>query len=303
MQELADSFSASKSDTDQLEISVRSACGKMCDYCPQDAYIKSYKLNYAGEPKYLTLETAKACALNIPITTQLRWTGFTEPFDCNEFPEIVSFFETQGYKQVISTTLLGPKKSQDFFLENLAIFRDGITLHLPDDEGLMKGRFDERYSHFVSSTLERLTSEKVPYEVFLIGEKLHKSVSQIVASYDKEVIRAKYLNTRVGAVNVKGFNLKVSKIIRDESAKYFCAYRRLNQGVLLPNGRVALCCQDYGLEHVLGSLLERPLPELYTSIQLDKKSRSAFEMGVFSPCNRCEHYRPMGNSMTTGRTD
>ena len=298
-----DIFTASKRDTDRLEISVRSACGKMCDYCPQDAYIKNYKLNYPGAPKYLTLETAKACALNIPTTTQLRWTGFTEPFDCGEFPEIVSFFHAQGYNQIISTTLLGPKKSQDFFLENLDFFRDGITLHLPDNEGLMKGRFDERYAKYVSLTLERLASQNIPYEVFLIGESLHHSISTAIESHKKEVVQAKYLNTRVGAVNAESFKLKVSETIREESATYYCAYKRLNQGVMLPNGRVALCCQDYGLEHVLGSLLESPLSELYSAIQRNEITKDAFEKGKFSPCNRCEHYRPLSASQTTGRVE
>ncbi len=296
-------FTASKQDTDRLEISVRSACGKLCDYCPQDAYIKNYKLNYPGAPKVLTLETAKACALNIPTTTQLRWTGFTEPFDCEDFPEIVSFFHASGYGQIISTTLLGPKKSQDFFLENLDLFKEGITLHLPDNEGLMKGRFDDRYTQYVSLVLDRLTSKNIPYEVFLIGERLHQSIASTIESYNKEVVQAKYLNTRVGAVNADSFKLKVSETIREESASYYCAYKRLNQGVLLPNGLVALCCQDYGLEYVLGSLIKSPLPELYSAIENNKSTKNAFETGKFSPCNRCEHYRPMSASQTTGRTE
>jgi radical SAM protein with 4Fe4S-binding SPASM domain len=167
----------------------------------------------------------------------------------------------------------------------------------------MKGRFDEQYAQYVASVLERLVSVGVPYEVFLIGEKLHRSISYVVAVHGKEVVQAKYLNTRVGAINAKNFNLKVSETIRDPSAKYYCGYRRLNQGVMLPNGNVALCCQDYGLEHVLGSLLETPLPELYTSIQRNQKTKIAFETGAFSPCNRCEHYRPMTEAQTNGRSD
>lgn len=301
--DLSDSFSASLGNHDRLEISVRNGCGKMCEYCPQDLYIKNYKDSFPSDPKRFTLAMAKSCAVNIPLKTELKWTGFTEPFDCSEFPEIVEFFESQGYMQSISTTLLGAQKNQEFFLENIGVFNAGITLHLPDNEGLMKGRFDVRYSEYVALVLDKLATRDISYDIFLIGENVHSSISHVMEKYQNEIIKAKYLNTRAGTINSTKFNLKNSETIRQHGVKYYCAYKRLNQGVLLPNGKVALCCQDYGLEHILGSLLEDDLPELYTSIQRDHKAREDFEKGVFSPCVRCEHYRPLGSIHTTGRVD
>jgi len=305
----SESFLASKNSIDRLEISVRSACGKMCDYCPQDRFITSYKKSFQGDVKILTLESFKKMAKNIPTSTQLRWTGFTEPFDFAEFPEVVQYLNERGYSQVISTTLLGPAHSQIFFIENLKIFKDGITLHLPDDEGLMKGRFNEKYAVYVEKVLERLGMDELKYDVFLIGDRIHQSIADIVERFVQKhqvfgagLVKAKYLNTRVGAIDASMFKLNSSDFVKKEGAKYHCAYRRLNQGVLLPNGAVALCCQDYGLEFILGNLKDTPLSSLYQVIEGDVEIRNRFESGQFSPCVRCEHYRPIDAATTTNRT-
>lgn len=305
-----DSFVSSKNKVDRIEISVRSSCGKMCDYCPQDRYINAYKHLSKSENKSLTLEMMRLLVVNIPVSTQIRWTGFTEPFDFSEFPDIVAYLNDLGYEQVISTTLLGPYKSQSFFIENLAIFKYGITLHLPDQEGLMKGRFNDVYAEYVENVLRRLRDENIKYEVFLIGDDLHNSVKGIVEKHVKDsknpnssFVKAKYLNTRVGAIDASLFRLRSSDAIKKDGVKYHCAYRRLNQGVLLPNGSVALCCQDYGLELVLGNLKEASLTALYSTIEDDPEMREQFESGKLAPCVRCEHYRPIDSASTTGRKE
>jgi radical SAM protein with 4Fe4S-binding SPASM domain len=43
-----------------------------------------------------------------------------------------------------------------------------------------------------------------------------------------------------------------------------------NQGVLLPNGEVLLCCMDYDKKHVMGNLLEHDYQSLYTNPEIVK---------------------------------
>ena len=118
----------------------------------------------------------------------------------------------------------------------------------------------------------------------------------------KRVINAKVLNTRNSSVTLDSSgldNIKFrSKAKETKNEVFYCAYRRLNQGVLLPNGEVSLCCQDYKLEYILGNLKKQNLNNLYHKIQDSKVDREHFISGSFFPCISCEHYRPISNEFT-----
>ena len=297
-------FQKSKVDINRLEISVRVGCGRLCNYCPQNQYIESYRKKFQGEEKFLTLEMVKSIIRNIDKGTVIHWTGFTEPFDCKDFCEIVDLFKLKKFKQKISTTLYGSKKSQNYFLNNLSNFTEGVTLHLPDDENLMKGNFDSSYLEYLRSVLKALGNDGLKYTIFLIGTSFHKEVQKILTetsvSSDK-IIVAKYLNTRGGVINPGEFSLMKSESKKIKGSKFYCSYQRLNQGVLLPNGEVTICCQDYGLEGVMGSLKTNKLSELYTKIEADVTKSKKFISGEFYPCKNCEHYTAYDEKITRDR--
>jgi radical SAM protein with 4Fe4S-binding SPASM domain len=110
------------------------------------------------------------------------------------------------------------------------------------------------------------------------------------------------LNTRNSSVTLDSSGLKNvefrNKVKKTKSEEFYCAYRRLNQGVLLPNGEVTLCCQDYKLEYILGDLKKQNLDNLYQKIQDSKVEREHFISGSFYPCTNCEHYRPLSTGFT-----
>lgn len=108
-------FEISKSKEKRLELSVRIGCGRMCSYCPQDSYIKSYK-KLIGKNNFLEIGLVESIIQNIPSDTIISWTGFTEPFDCPDFDKITLFFNERGMSQLISTTLYGLEKNKDFFI-------------------------------------------------------------------------------------------------------------------------------------------------------------------------------------------
>ena len=118
-----------------------------------------------------------------------------------------------------------------------------------------------------------------------------------------KVIIAKYLNTRAAAINPKKFGLKQTAKNTLVEGGYFCSYQRLNQGVLLPNGKVSLCCQDYGLEAIIGDLKINSIDEIYNSIEKNEDLRNKFTEGNFSPCKRCEHYSPLERKSTSSRKE
>jgi len=299
-----DNFKISKSPAPKLEISVKMGCARFCDYCPQHLYINSYKKKLPQEKKTLDIETINEISKNIPKETIIAWTGFTEPLDCDDFPEIVKHFHSRGLKQSVSTTLCGREKAIIFFKKNLDLFTE-ITLHLPDAHGYMKGKFDEKYQKLLADVFEEIKNEDIQtYTIFLIGDDFHLNIKNIVEKYkkilDKEkFLKAKYINTRNSNIDTNKFNLQQTKKIDAYKSKnkYYCSYRRLNRGVLLPSGDVALCCNDYGLDYLRGSLKKNNLNDLYNSIENNEKDAKSFSDGTFSPCNKCEHYTPIVDNL------
>ncbi len=310
-------FDMSRSPVPRLELTSRNGCGRLCDYCPQSTYIAEYKsLTKFDKDRAntLTYETIKRITPNIPRGTIISHTGFTEPFDNPDFPAIVDHFWRMGFSQTISTTLYGYDENKKYFLRNLPKFNHSITIHLPDAEGLMKGSFDEDYSIYFSDLLneyERLKEKRLIHDqffLFLIGDDFNESIKSSALRFESvhqgaRVQRAKYLNTRAGVIVPSEFRMKQTPKVRTNGETYHCAYKRLNRGVMLPNGDVTICSQDYGLKGILGSLLKEDLAQIYSRIESDGELRSQFLSGNFSPCNQCEHYSPLGRVSTGNRSD
>ena len=298
------SFDKSKSDQPRLEISVKGGCGRLCAYCPQELYITQFKKIAKG--KMLTYDDIVLYSKNIPNETLISWTGYTEPLDCKDFTEIVEHFHQRGLPQLISTTLCGTKKSTAYFVENVDKFSAGISLHVPDNEGLMRGRFDESYAAQLQKVLINIRANpEIKCDIFLIGDEVHRSIASTVAEacsfQNVEFVSAKYLNTRNSSVDAGKFGLLSSVSQRSSNERFMCSYKRLNRGVLLPNGDVTLCCQDYGLERILGNLKAMSLEDIYKVIENHVQWSEDFKAGRFYPCVKCEHYTTIDNNHTTGR--
>lgn len=297
-----ENFSKSKSDAPRLELTARAGCGRMCDYCPQDSYISKYK-KVSGGVNSLSIDLIERISKNIMSGTIISHTGFTEPFDGKDFGLIVDHFYDKGFLQTISTTLYGRKEAQEYFINNLYKFNNGITLHLPDSEGLMKGDFNDKYADFLKKVLEKFTELKgkglkINLTIFLIGQAFHPNINYVVDLYtnflgSENIHKAKFLNTRAGEIDPIKFRKLSSQTYRDKNTTYYCSYGRLNRGVLLPNGEVTICCQDYSLKRVLGSLINEDLSVLYNKIEFTEEWRESFISGTFEPCRNCEHYRPL----------
>ena len=155
-----------------------------------------------------------------------------------------------------------------------------------------------------------IKSKKV--DIFIIGSSLNEKVEMVVNEFVESgkfdasrIFKAKVLNTRNSTIGSQEINVKdisfrdmPEKSVLNNSKEYYCAYKRLNQGVLLPNGEVSLCCQDFSLEYILGDLKTQKLDTLYKAIQSSINERKHFISGTFYPCVKCEHYRSVDNSYT-----
>ena len=298
-------FSNSVKKKFNLELCSTWLCGRMCDYCPQTDFLKAGKKMFPKKRyKFLSIDLFKKIIKNInPDTTIIQWTGFTEPLDTPDFGSINKILLEKKFDISISTTLIGKEKSKIWFLENIDKFKK-ITLHLPDNEKIMKGDFNNEYEEFFSKCLKKIIQKKMINitTLFLIGDNFHEKIKETIFKFKKNhnlnIITADNLNTRNSSIDVKKFGYQITSngstkekdnnIISDHN--FYCAYKRLNCNIVLPDGTVVLCCNDYKLKNVIGNLESEKLETIVDKFIIEHGS--SFIEGSYKGCLQCEHYSP-----------
>ena len=96
-----------------------------------------------------------------------------------------------------------------------------------------------------------------------------------------------YAGDRIRAVGYKnrGLNSRAGNLGKLTGEKLWennwC--QRIIQNVLLPDGTVHLCCQDYGLEEPLGNLMIMDYPDIFETNNFKNRIMN----GKTDICNRC----------------
>jgi hypothetical protein len=127
--------------------------------------------------------------------------------------------------------------------------------------------------HFIIHLPSRDRLDKIPPNPNLLREirkhfevsmhcydSLHQGMGYILGC---NVIPLRNLHTRAG--NIFPVSQHVDVIDRKSDAVQCKIDRLMRQNILLPDGKVVLCCMDYGLRHVLGNLLTDSYRDLFRS--------------------------------------
>lgn len=255
-----------------IEFTLTSACTAMCSYCPQSRYIKAYKnlpsaINAEGEnilPKNLSLEDFKLYLSNVNhLVNKIYFTGYTEPLQNPEWFEIVNHAIKEKYDVFLNTTLIGASEND---INKLLMLDIPLRIHLSDS---------------------RIKIEKDYYK--LISKEYRGKVSfDYFTEEGRKLFGADTMPIELGSINSRGDNLPNlnSEIKR---GPIFCSEYRHYSNVVLPNGEVSLCCTDFGLKNIIGSLKLNKLYELHNSTKFfDIISNMAYGKRL-SICNSC-HY-------------
>ena len=288
---------ASKSKGDKLEITLTIGCAMMCEYCPQTLIRNvSSKRNIKRKMEF---EDFKEFISNVPKTTEILWTGYSEPLAHEEFDKYVLYLNEKGYTQSISTTMFGRRSTENFMTKfnNFGF----VTFHLPDDKNLMKLKVSDRYISTLEEAIRfqcKKNKENVYFLVF--GIDFHPKIRKLIDKLNNEKIIdpskieiRSHLHSRNDSVDVSlidGLEKTKNQYKFLENKNYYCSYKRLNQGVLMPDGNVNICCHDYSLDFSIGNLKNRNLKNLY---EQKKLIESGFTIGQSSLCRKCEYYKPL----------
>ena len=229
-----------------IEITTNLGCAVNCKFCPQELYIREYLKTGNGD-RVLSLENFKICIDKLPGNTFVEFAGFTEPFFNEQCVEMIQYARKKGLKVNLFTTLRGLKPEQlDKILE---IEFEEFVLHVPDKEGYAVIPIDESYKEMVS----RLVKAKKPNGNSFID------YASAQAEVTDEIAKLLGSDTRVYVVlNDRAGNLEDACLYgkKELRGKLRCELSMdINHNVLLPDGRVILCSNDWGIKHVMGNLI------------------------------------------------
>jgi hypothetical protein len=191
----------------------------------------------------------------------------------------------RGHGLRIHTTLRGVTLADvDVFAAIPPARLKQLSVHLPSrDPGLERHPVDPGYLGVLSSLLER----GIPLRLNVHGSGSDPKVVCLLEAHGIPSPAPRDTHTRAGNVDLSGVAALGSRRLPARIAgKLGC--RRPGWRVLLPNGEVALCCMDYGLDHVLGSLLESDFETVFYGAAWSEVQRAREDESLDVLCRTCE---------------
>jgi len=242
-------------------IDTKNGCVVDCVFCPQRTLQKVYK----GE-RFLSLENFKQCVDKIPQEVRITFAGFTEPWLNPKCTDMLLYAKEKGHQISVFTTGIG------MTIEDLERIKDikfagqpngGFTLHLPDQERKAKHPITKKYIQLIERMGE-LREHIQNFNVMTMGN-VHESVSHVFSEAPIPQMWSRSGNLfgeslmKPELINRKD---EYKSVYHGDKPKTCGCIEKLYHNVVLPNGDVSLCCMDYGLEHIIGNLLNQTYEEI-----------------------------------------
>lgn len=253
-----------------LEITTTIGCIG-CSFCPQDVLRKAYHGN-----THLQRDDFERILRKLKPEIKIHFSGFSEPFLNNSCMDMIKLAHDAGHKIGLFTTLIGANVVE---LGRLCeIMPSPFVIQIPHAkakhinydkwrEHWLKGLVELRF-HDIHFELIKVGSEYKPELIDFILQNKIPYIDQVIVSRAGNLFRERELMGRI-----------------------YCLDERHRQNVLLPNGDVYVCCNDYGLRYRLGNLLTDSVEDLYAS-EAYQVILSGFERETGTMCRVCNRAIP-----------
>ena len=278
-----------------IEFTLDVGCPNNCGYCPQNVLLNEYYKNDYGRKSSMNLDDFKNILANIPTHIDIDFAGFGEPFINPQVIDMMRYAASQGYTIHLFSTLRGANIKQIEQLVDIPI--SSTVIHLPDADGIVNLKVNLEYKSVVSA-FHSLGINNVEY--MSIGNP-HPELDGII----KKTIKIRKANSRSNTVKDGDWKTKVDLSNNFETdiqkeQPVICARRlyikndslrptQSDCAVVLPDGMVVPCCQDWGLKHPMGNLYNQNYDDIMNST-----ARLRFEDSMMCKnddniiCRKCE---------------
>ncbi len=254
----------------RLEISANAGCKVNCNYCPHQKTV-----NHLTKSSYkMTFQTFKDCLKTVPKDVEICFAGFSEPFLNDDCIDMIIYADQEQYPILIYTTTVGFDLSK---LEKIAHIKFvSFEVHMPTKTGKEKITIDSTYKDLLLSIYTNFKEVNFTFVCNNHGDEL----IELLPFVPKNLIHIEESHSRAG--NNKDFASPIKNgVLKCD--------RDLMSNVLLPNGDVAICCQDFGANHIVGNLLDHNYESIFQSKAfVDFKMLMSLENSDIL-CRKCEY--------------
>ena len=246
-----------------LEITPKVGCSVNCHFCPQGLFLNRY---FAADP-FCTTDMSfvefKQCIDKIPQNALVEFAGFVEPFLARDATKMMEYTYETGRDVTLLTTLVGCTMERFHEIEDIPF--QYVVLHLPDIHNYANIPITDEYIELLRYLLNKRKPNGRP---FIDKANCQAEPNPQIAKMLKDKVMISWdLVDRAG-------NLQREAVLQsnqENQGSIYCdraAY--LDHNVLLPDGRVVLCCMDFGMKHVLGNLLKDSWEDIHTGVEMKK---------------------------------
>lgn len=267
----------------KLEITAKIGCSVQCKFCPQNLLYNKYFQDDKKRCSEMTLQTFQTCINHMPANTIISFAGFVEPFLHPDAVRMIQYAHEQGHPIEIFTTLVGLTEEKFEMIKDIPFLK--VVLHVPDVKQYAKIPTTQEYW----KVLERVLNAKKPNGMpFIDSANCQSEPSEEFLEFAQDKVKVhSVLHNRAG--NLQGENLMAPLYVY---GKIYCTCSLFqNQWVMLPDGTIVLCDMDFGLEYVLGNLLESDYADIIHSepyLNIRKKMMEQCEDNDIL-CRNCIH--------------
>jgi sulfatase maturation enzyme AslB (radical SAM superfamily) len=258
-----------------LQITTKIGCNNNCHYCPQDIFIKAYKKR--SKEVLMHLDDFKSYLEKIPPKVNIWFAGMCEPWMNPACSKMILHADQKGHKISVFTTLSGMTLSDIDLIEsiNFGFFQ----IHLPSGHENETFQTNDDYL----AVLDKISRSRIMPTYHCHDKKLSATVQKILTE-NKKLIEYRSLYQRSGNIRISG-RLKLS----GKQGKIGCR-RQLRCNVLLPNGDVILCSNDYGMKHILGNIGSSSYDTLFSEEEFEFVLKGLHDESINIICRECDNF-------------
>lgn len=241
----------------KIEVTTVAPCHVACKFCPQQTFESNYQM--LGGKKVMDWKTYTTSIDNLPSRhVCVSFGGFSEPFQNPLCPDMILYAKKRGHKVEIFTTLVGLNLDQlKIVLKSLLLglkpVNDRLFVHVPSEEPIESIIINNNYI----SKLSHLLSINAEADYHYHGSRINSRLA-VLSFGDK--LRHWPLHNR--AINETIYYKKRMRC----NGSIECVMN-LEVNCVLPNGDVLICCQDFGIQHVIGNVLRDSYETMYENAE------------------------------------
>lgn len=262
-----------------LEITSQIGCPNRCGYCPQNTLIAAY----GDKEKELSFDVFRVVIDKLPDAVEVCFAGFAEPFLHPQIIDMIEYAAKSGKNIWVNTTLVGFKKKDIKRLEKIEFKQ--FAIHLPVkktkyDNPHKHIRVNERYLKKVEAVAKSAINKR-QWRIHKVNSEVHvePKVGNVLAKTDQEIKTSDIISRAGNTSFVRKPSYKHGKLIPCQD---------WDKHVLLPSGDIVLCCMDYGLNHILGNLLEQTYKQIFEDEEFARIKKGMIDESIDLICRWCE---------------